>query len=372
MPIPEISLFPVGNGDMTLLRTGDGQHLLIDCNIRSSADDPDDSTLDVASELKDRLPTDSYGRKYVDAFLLSHPDEDHCRGVQNHFHLGAPKSDIGDKILIRELWSSPIIFRRKSKNHPLCKDAIALASEARRRVKKFRDEGLGGCEDGNRILVLGEDEDGKTDDLAEILVKLDACITSINGAHDSTFSATLLGPLPSDTDEESEALSKNRSSTILSVRLNNGDARAQLLLGGDAGVEVWKRLWGRASLGALDYDFLLCPHHCSWRSLSFDSWSELGEQAKPDSDAVNALSQARDGAVLVASSKPIEDDDSDPPCVRAEREYESIANRVSGEFVCIGDDDAAVTEFEVGALGLRRKVKHARTRGMGAQPLPHG
>jgi len=75
-----ITLFPVGNGDMTLIALGDTAQtkILIDCNIRGSADDPDDPTRDVAADLRRRLRRDPRGRPYVDAFLLSHPDQDQC------------------------------------------------------------------------------------------------------------------------------------------------------------------------------------------------------------------------------------------------------------------------------------------------------
>ena len=50
-----ITHFPVGNGDMTLIRLGDkaGTTILIDCNIRAAADDPDDDTRDVAQDLRE-------------------------------------------------------------------------------------------------------------------------------------------------------------------------------------------------------------------------------------------------------------------------------------------------------------------------------
>ena len=76
-----LSFFPVGNGDMTLVETEGGYRILIDMNIRAAADDPDDDTPNVAKELRDRLTRDSQGRLYVDALLVSHPDEDHCRGI---------------------------------------------------------------------------------------------------------------------------------------------------------------------------------------------------------------------------------------------------------------------------------------------------
>lgn len=85
-----ILFFPVGNGDMTLIELQSGKRILIDVDIRAAADNPDDETFDVARALHQRLSRDSYGRLFVDAFLLTHPDKDHCTGLQKHFHLGPP------------------------------------------------------------------------------------------------------------------------------------------------------------------------------------------------------------------------------------------------------------------------------------------
>jgi Cft2 family RNA processing exonuclease len=90
MPSTTVTYFPVDNGDMTLIALADtaGTKVLIDCNIRDAADDPEDDTRDVAKGLRARLKRDSKKRPYVDAFLLSHPDQDHCRGLEKHFYLG--------------------------------------------------------------------------------------------------------------------------------------------------------------------------------------------------------------------------------------------------------------------------------------------
>ena len=164
--VAKILFFPVGNGDMTLMVLESGRKVLIDMNIRATADDPDDDTPDAAGELRSLLTRDVEGRLYIDALLISHPDQDHCAGLCNHFHLGSPEdwSKSADKIFIRELWSSPLVFRRASSQHTLCKDAKAFNTEARRRVARFRAASWS-VSDGDRILILGEDEDGKTDDL---------------------------------------------------------------------------------------------------------------------------------------------------------------------------------------------------------------
>lgn len=344
-----LTFFPVGNGDMALVKLLDGAAILIDCNIRNAADDPaDKETRDVAKDLRARLPRDANGRPYVDAFLLSHPDKDHCTGLCGHFHLG-PLEDYADdnkpdaekKIVIREMWSSPIVFRRASKIHVLCDDAKAWASEARRRVKYYKDNLSAG--EGDRILILGEDRDGKTDGLDAILVRSGEIFDKVNGAPNSYFSAHLLAPsLVCEDDEEVELRAKNQSSVILNfeiVATHVGMNRYRFLTAGDAEVAIWERLWDRYKdePEVLAYDVLETPHHCSWHVLSYDSWSDYGEDAKVSEKARAALGQARYGAKIISSSKPIKDGDGDPPCTRAKREYESILEPVFGKFLCTGE-----------------------------------
>jgi len=369
-----ITFFPVDNGDMALVKLGDTAEttLLIDCNIREAADDKDDPTRDVASDLRKRLKRDSKGRPYVDAFQNSHPDTDHCRGLLRHFYLGPLKDypddrkpDSEKRIVIREIWSSPIVFRRASREHCLCDDAVAFNTEAKRRVKANRDNNFN-VQSGDRILVLGEDEDGKTDDLGPILVKVDETITKVNGTETSCLTARLLAPLPGAEEELEEELRKNHSSVIMNLELKADEQSAEsknFLSGGDAEVAIWEMLWDKHKddPAVLEYDLLQTPHHCSWHTLSYDSWSELHEDAEVSDDARSALSQIRDKGKIVASSCPIEDDDDDPPCYGAKLEYEAIVDDVDGTFYCTGEHPKANAveplEFTVSDAGFELKAQ---------------
>jgi hypothetical protein len=375
--------FRVGNGDMTLVELESGKRVLVDINIRCAADDPDDDTPDVGSQLRDLLERDDEDRLYIDAFLLTHPDADHISGLACHFHLGSPDtwSKTDDKILIREMWSSPIIFRRKCrKTHTLCPDADAWAKEARRRVALFKS--VGSLESGDRIKILGEDIEGKTDNLGAILVKVDQTFSFIDGEYDSTFSALLLGPLPPADEDEEEVLSKNNSSVIIQFTFASGSEKqaARYLFGGDAEVAIWERQWAKHKNNPerLAYDVLIAPHHCSWHSLSWDSWSKKREEAKVSSDARHALGQALTGAVIVASSCPVEDNENDPPCIRAKREYVSIIKPKGGEFRCVADgngDEPLVFEINWAGPKIKRASLIAAgvyATGVGSEALAHG
>ncbi|WP_234888295.1 metallohydrolase [Sinorhizobium medicae] len=325
---------------MALVTLDNGQNILIDINIRASADGEDEDVHDVAQDLKDRLPRDDEDRPYVDAFLVSHPDADHVSGLRNHFHLGAldeyPDEEDKDRIVIREMWSSPIVFRRANSQHKLCDDAKAWATEARRRVNLFKEKGMDGTDSGDRILILGKDRDGKTDDIMDIVVLQDELITAANREEDGQFEARLLAPIYIDPDQEDaeeliDLLSKNNSSVILrfAIMADGTEDACRFLSGGDASVAIWDRLWQRhkdSNSDWLSYDVMETPHHCSWRTLSHDRWSEMGEDVKVSPDARNALSQCREGAHIVASSNPIKKEEPNPPHERAKREYVSITS----------------------------------------------
>jgi hypothetical protein len=385
---PEIIFFPVGNGDMTLIKLESERTILIDTNIRA----PSDIVRDVAADLRKSLKTDAKGRPYVDVMVLSHPDTDHCRGFEEHFHVG-PLGDYVDtatpkKIVIREMWSSPLVFRRAQSNHTLGPDAKAWNSEAKRRVALFKKTRSAGS-DGDRIQVVGEDRDGKTDDILDIVVKEGATITKLCGTVEPNFSALVLAPLNSSGAEEEEILCKNDSSIVMNYAIGAGanPTAVKFIDGGDAEVAIWERLWERHAkdVSALQYNLLNAPHHCSWHSLSSDSWSEMGRKAKASESARKALGQALPGACIVASSKEIMDDTNDPPCYRAKEEYLSIINadNIKGEFwntgAYLSADKQEPMKFEVSSGGMKMvkfsvAVAAATSVGgtLGATPLFHG
>lgn len=370
-----LTFFPVGNGDMALITLDNGQTILIDMNIRAAADDPDDDTYDVAKDLRERLKKDSKGRRYVDALLVSHPDADHVTGLTKHFYLGPPadfpeKND-DDLIFIREMWSSPIVFRRASTQHKLCEEAKAWASEARRRVARFRESKMDTAE-GDRILILGKDKGNKTDDIMDIVIECKERITKVNRVAADAFEGRLLAPIyiEKDYDPLLDVLEKNNSSVIIrfSIKGDNVADRCRFLSGGDAGVAIWERLWQRHSEDKntdwLSYDIMETPHHCSWRTLSHDRWSELGEKVKVCDDARNALSQTREGAVIVASCNPIKKEEPNPPHERAKREYLTMVDGSDERFICLSDyveKEERSLEFKISSAGATKVRKLTTT-----------
>lgn len=281
-----ITFFPVGekNGGMALIKLNniDKTTILIDCSI---GDESIAEYCDVNQELRNRLPSDSDGRPYVDAFILTHRHDDHLKGFQKHFHLGSLEDYKDDnnelKIIIKELWSSHNFWKPVSSSYSLCDDAKAFNKEMKRRVKLYEDNNKIQVE-GDRAIIVGTDPDGKTDKLNNINYDIGATFTKINNLDiSSKLSGYILSPIEKQDNEDEECFTnKNRQSIVVQLSVKQGNYENKLLMAADAECLVWETLWGKykADISKLEYDILSAPHHCSWHSLSYDSLSKVSVQ----------------------------------------------------------------------------------------------
>lgn len=375
-----IEFFPVGNGDMTLIRLATGRTILIDVNIRNDADNENkDDCPDVAKMLKDRLERDpdNSNRLYVDAFLLTHPDQDHCGGLEKHFHLGAPSTwkepegEDPEKIAIHEMWSAPLTFRRAEKvDGNLVPNAEAWKNEAKRRVTLAKKGDKSAEESGNMIKIMGQDvHHEKTEGIEHLIIKVGERTNQICREEDPSFSALLLSPKVV-TEEEAENLpGKNNSSIVLQLSLSpnkdglDDESATKFLTGGDAEVDIWKRIWqrNRKTTENLTYHVLQTPHHCSLGALSYDNYNDQqgkpgkGEECEIDEDAYAALSQAQNGAYIIASSEQPEGKSGKD---LAKRIYKTIAKDAEGQFLCtMSDSKDKPLEIQITEDGPERPKK---------------
>jgi len=335
----KVTFFPVGekNGGMTLLKLNDSNKttILIDSSI---GDDPIADHCDVNQELRARLPVDSDDRPYVDAFILTHRHDDHVKGFTKHFHTGSLDDYVDDadelKIVIRELWSSHNFWKPSSKDYQLCYDAKEFNKEMKRRVELFKD-GKEIQPEGDRAIIVGKDPDGKTDGLEAINYDIGDTFIKINSRYiSSKLKGFILSPIEQQKDEDYECFTdKNRQSIVMQLNVIQGSQENKLLMAADAECLVWETLWGKYEDDTikLEYDILYAPHHCSWHALSYDSQSK-DDDPKVCDDAKSALSQKREGAVIVSQSRIIKDSNQDPPSVAAKQEYVGIVGEK--QFYC--------------------------------------
>ena len=301
--LPEVGLVAwyVGAGDSLTLLTGqegDGAELLVqvDLNDLAVADDDADPHVPIVQQLVEILPVMD-GRPYLAAFVLTHPDEDHCRGFKKLLH--------DEDVLIGELWMTPRIFEEYKTE--LCEDAKAFREEADRRLDVLSDGEAGS---GDRLRVVGRAELFELGQLQALPEEARSAIGSSTTLVDGwdlegTFEAGFHG-LP-DVDENTD---RNDTSLVTRVTLSAEGCEQRILFLGDLAHESLGSVLENSTGDELDFDVLVAPHHCSKRALFDDDNNEVG-------DVVDGLSdRAADEAWMVASSSPIPSTDSkgaDPP-----------------------------------------------------------
>lgn len=320
-----IKYYPVGNGDTTLIKLDDGTTILIDCNIRDC--DQGQAFFDVKTDLLQAIARRNE-KPFVDVFILSHGDCDHCRGFKLHFYQGDPK-DYGEanrkagEIIVDEMWFSPMIAERHTNE-----DEDVYQTEAERRLdlhrKNSRDKDL----PGNRIRIIGYDLMKQYADLNHLRSLPGDEVFVFNQRAQASFSIFVHAPFKEHliSDEKS----KNSASIVFQARFRSTrdlvNFTGLAMFGGDSDHESWRIILEKTSKygndttkRALDYDLFLAPHHCSW---SFFNNTPQQDNPIPRKTSLEVLDYLRKGAKVIASSKEIKDDDDNPPHYEARREYE--------------------------------------------------
>lgn len=316
-----IKFYPVENGDTSLIILEDRTTILVDCNIRNCDSE------EIYNVKKDLLQSVQYvnGVPYVDVFILTHGDQDHCRGFKKHFYLGAPeKYSEADKkeglIRVDTMWFSPMIAEENSND-----DEDAHQKEAERRLDLHRKKDPKKDNPGNRIKIIGYDGSKEYKDLDHLRAKPGDIVSRFNDRDQALFSIFIHAPFK----EHLEALGndkKNSTSIVFQARFKNTsnqqDFSALAMFGGDSDHTSWciilEKTRKYTNEHALKWDLFLSPHHCSW---SFFNDRPQEEHPDPKKTSLEVLDYRRNNAKVIASSKKIINDDDNPPHFEAKREY---------------------------------------------------
>ncbi len=346
-----VTYFPVGNGDTTLMKVPDSNsdkmlRLLLDCNLRQgNTDTGGNDIFDVVAYLQEILPRDAAGHAHLDVFILTHADEDHCRGFDRTFYQGSPEdfSDDdakADKIIVDELWFAPRIFWAYDGN--LCSDAQSFKDEAQRRIDMHKAKNANRTEAGNRLRVIGYTDNPDLKGLEDVLTVPGNDLNIVDNKEQEHFRFSVLAPVRKDTDDEFST--RNDTSIVLLGKFDvDGEVAAvRALFGGDSGAPIWARIAELNGKDKLDWDLLLAPHHCSWHFFSERSHKD---DPTPAEASLDVLDRARSGAWVVASSKPLEDDGEGPPSYEAAEIYLDTVGL--DKFICTGETPSRKTPLPI-------------------------
>jgi len=340
--------WPVGTGDSTTIVVDEAHVVQVDLHDMAQADRDGAVVMPVVDDLAACLPKRG-GRPYLAVFVLTHADQDHCRGF----------ADLLTAVTIGELWATPRLWREyEDADAVICADARAFQEEAERRVRATR-AAVGRGEQpasGDRILVVGYDTDREehayADLPAEYLIGPGHVVTALDGEDmSSVFEAFIHAPFADDC-----AAARNETSLALQVTLKDpagSDGRVLLLgdLAHDTIMKIFTYSEEHQREDRLAWDVLLAPHHCSQHVMYRD-----GEVQQDILDAFGR--HAREDAVIVASSMPVpsrNDPGDNPPHAKAKARYLQIVDD-SGHFICTGEwpdaDHPKPIVFGLGTYGL--------------------
>lgn len=315
-----MTFFPVGNGDMTLITTEENINILIDCNMKKSAEEETNNDYNCNEYLHSNL-NKSNGIKYVDALFLTHSDQDHCRGVSEYFNLCSPEEADNEKIIINELFVPARLLVDSELTND---DAKAIKKEAERRLKLIATDDF--CTSGNRIQIVGYSEE--LEEYSDIIVGAGENVLTIDGTDNYGADIFVLRPVKRDTDDEKSSVNECTASFKVTFTINGNETVA--IVGGDITCDNWKEVIEYNS--DLEFDILLAPHHCSWHSVS----TEDVKDGNADQEVEDFLEKSKDKAYVVSSSKAIKRNDDNPPSYRAKNIYIKHL-KDSEKFVCTAE-----------------------------------
>lgn len=377
-----IKYYPVCNGDQSLITLADKTTILVDCNIREGAKGEDDENLyDVHEDLLRSLQNDSSGVPFVDVFILTHGDHDHCRGFAKNFYQGDPSkySDVDKKnniIRVDAMWFSPMIAEQHNSND----DETAYQKEAERRLELHRKNDAKRNAPGNRIRIIGYDGDKKYDDLDKMRSVPGDVVTRFNDKDQDTFSVFIHSPFKEQL--MSAEIDKNHTSIVFQARFKERMSDTEFItlamFGGDSDHYSWETILVKTkksgkdkSEQALRWDLFLAPHHCSW---SFFNDRPQADNPDPKQTSLDALDYKRGTSPkIIASCKKIVAAKPNPPHDAAKKQYikkVGDANFLNTTTYDIVDDTPQPIIFEVTTQGpTKPKAQEGSAKVAGAAGL---
>lgn len=319
-----IKFYPVDNADNTLIKLSDDSTVQIDCQIRDVEENSNGVKIyDVKKDLLKELKKDSNKNPFVDLFVLSHPHKDHCLGFESNYYCGDPDeysedNRKKDEIIVGELWVTQQIFL-----NDICEEAKPIRREAKRRRKLFEDDPKEADKQGNRLRIIGyNDEDKTVDGLHYVPGNV---VKKFNGKTSDYLEFFIHAPFKSDLITGKADSDHNATSIVFqaSFRVSKGgNIKTRAFFGGDADHYIWEKVLriseNNNNQEKLKWDIFLSPHHCSW---SFFNDRPYEDNKTPKDYSLELLDYKQNNAYVVASSVKIEDNDNNPPHYQAKEQY---------------------------------------------------
>ena len=317
--MPQITCFPLGNADTTLIELRDGRRILVDyANTRSG--ETGDKRCDLPALLKSDLKAAGLTGYAVVAF--THLDDDHCRGASDFFHLEWAAVYQGEgRHRIGTLWVPAAAITETN----LKGDALVIRSEARHRLRKGK--GIKIFSRPERLKEWFEAEKLDINNFRHCFVNAGKLVSGFDiGSDGVEFFAHSPHAIRSD---ERGLEDRNGDSLVFQARFREDGYDTDVLFAADVPHEVLAEIvditrWHKND-DRLHWHVYHLPHHCSYTAIG----PEKGEDKTVPVEQVRWLceTQGEPGGYIISPSKPIplagteEDKDVQPPHRQAAEYY---------------------------------------------------
>lgn len=317
----QLTFFPLGNADTTLIELGDGRRMLVDyANTRSGEEG--DKRCDLPALLKADLK--KAGRNDYAAVAFTHLDDDHCMGSSEFFYLESSTACQGsDRHKIGTLWVPASAVTESG----LKDDARAIRQEARHRLKAGK--GIKVFSRPERLRDWLEANGLTVDERRNCFVDAGKIVGGFDlGTDGVEFFAH--SPHARRTDDRGVE-DRNGDSLVFQARFLEGGVETDVLFAGDVNYEVLAEIVditrSKGNHDRLHWNVYHLPHHCSYTAIGPDK----GDEKTKPVEQVRWLCQAQGErrGFIVSPSKPIplkgtsEDKDVQPPHRQAAEYYRS-------------------------------------------------
>jgi beta-lactamase superfamily II metal-dependent hydrolase len=326
LPSKGFVFWPVGTGDSTTIVIRE-QQTIMQIDLHDKSDGDSEKYTPIVDRLKELLPKRN-GKPYLSVFVLTHPDQDHTKGLTR----------LLKEVDIDEIWHTPRIFREYEKNNELCDDAKAIRKECNRRREVTINKN-GKVAAGDRVRIIGHDTLFENDEKYKNFPKEWRSMpgTSITRLDDeelsSHFNVFIHAPFK-DTCEED----RNESSLAMQIKLLHNQQELKGLFFGDLSHFTLKSILDKTREKEVNYHYLewhvfQAPHHCSKYAMYKRVDKEDVLQTDPEILSEYEKHQLNPAYVIASCDASFTDEPGmNPPHLKARKRYEEIVE--SGKFIC--------------------------------------
>lgn len=324
----KITFYPLGNADTCLIQLVAGELLLFDYANVTDKNNGDDKIIDLGEALRNEL--DNSNRDYFDVVAFTHLDDDHIHGASEFFYLEHAQKYQGEsRIKIHTLFVPAAAIIEEG-----CEgEAAILRAEARFRLRK--GEGIRVFSRPAKLEEWLENQGLCLEDRKHLITDAGQLIPGFS-LDDHGVEFFVHSPFASRL-EDGTLVDRNIDALAIQATFNVNGILTRLFLSSDLTYEAFTDIVNITKYhhndDRLRWNIFNTPHHCSYLSLS----PEKGRDKTEPVPAVKWLyeEQLESGALIVSTSKPIPNDDSDnqPPHRQAANYYKDVVAAVDGEFV---------------------------------------